>query len=197
MGTTDSIRVEKIYYKKYYKMKISCALLATVALADNKKVPPRHPLQRLQRLTEFSEELLNEWYDFLPSKDNWINKFATNAKRMEKISNVVINDADFTMNLSFLMAVLSQRLLLLLLLPLQLQQLPLLPPLQRLRRLRLQPQLLRNLKRRATKVKEIRRRATRADLDVILMLMSDMTVRTLPLEQSKSQPVSQNGLTGT
>merc|ERR1712176_758877 len=84
MGTTDSIRVEKIYYKKYYKMKISCALLATVALADNKKVPPRHPLQRLQRLTEFSEELLNEWYDFLPSKDNWINKFATNAKRMEK-----------------------------------------------------------------------------------------------------------------
>merc|ERR1712224_608819 len=105
-----------------------------------------------------------------------------------KILNVVINDADFTMNLSFLMAVLSQ---------LQLQQLPLLPPLQRLRRLRLQPQLLRNLKRRATKVKEIRRRATRADLDVILMLMSDMTVRTLPLEQSKSQPVSQNGLTGT
>merc|ERR1712136_406870 len=105
-----------------------------------------------------------------------------------KILNVVINDADFTMNLSFLMAVLSQ-------LPLQLQQLPLLPPLQRLLRLRLQPQLPRNLKRRATK--EIRRRATRADLDVILMLMSDMTVRTLPLEQSKSQPVSQNGLTGT
>ena len=48
-------------------MKISCALLATVALADNKKVPPRHPLQRLQRLTEFSEELLNEWYDLKKS----------------------------------------------------------------------------------------------------------------------------------
>merc|ERR1712133_191015 len=80
-----------------------------------------------------------------------------------KILNVEINDADFTMNLSFLMAVLSQLLLLLLLLPLQLQQLPLLPPLQRLRRLRLQPQLPRNLKRRATNVKEIRRRATRAD----------------------------------
>ena len=41
-------------------MKLSCALLATVAVAE-KKVPPRHPLQRLQRLTEFSEELLNDW----------------------------------------------------------------------------------------------------------------------------------------
>ena len=42
-------------------MKLSCALLATVAVAD-KKVPPRHPLQRLERLTEFSEELLTDWY---------------------------------------------------------------------------------------------------------------------------------------
>ena len=59
-------------------MKISCALLATVALAENKKVPPRHPLQRLQRLTEFSEELLNEWYDL--TKSFSLSKFMDNER---------------------------------------------------------------------------------------------------------------------
>ena len=43
------------------KMKFSAALLATVAVADDKKVPPRHPLQRLNRLTEFSAEIMNDW----------------------------------------------------------------------------------------------------------------------------------------
>ena len=42
-------------------MKFSAALLATVAVADDKKVPPRHPLQRLNRLTEFSAEIMNDW----------------------------------------------------------------------------------------------------------------------------------------
>jgi len=65
-------------------MKFSAALLATVAVADEKKVPPRHPLQRLATLERFSAELLNDWYGFLPSKDKWINKFATNAARMKK-----------------------------------------------------------------------------------------------------------------
>ena len=68
-------------------MKFSAALLFAVAAAEDKKVPPRHPLQRLAKLTEFSAEILNEWFDFLPSRDAWIQKFATNAERMERNFN--------------------------------------------------------------------------------------------------------------
>merc|ERR1712176_31159 len=73
--------------KKTYKMKFSTAVLVAVASAEDKKVPPRHPLQRLARLTEFSAEILNDWYGFLPSKDAWIQKFANNAERMERNFN--------------------------------------------------------------------------------------------------------------
>ena len=68
-------------------MKFSPALLFAVAAAEDKKVPPRHPLQRLARLTEFSEEILNDWFTFLPSKDSWVGKFARNAERMERNFN--------------------------------------------------------------------------------------------------------------
>ena len=68
-------------------MKFSPALLLSFVSAEDKKVPPRHPLQRLERLTEFSEELLNDWFSWLPSKDNWVNKFANNAERMERNFN--------------------------------------------------------------------------------------------------------------
>ena len=64
-------------------MKLSLAILSSVAVAE-KKVPPRHPLQRLSKLVEFSGELLDDWYGFLPSKDAWKVKFATNAQRMER-----------------------------------------------------------------------------------------------------------------
>ena len=64
-------------------MKFSPALLFAVAAASNdKKVPPRHPLQRLNRLNEFTEEMLNAWFEFLPSKDAWVAKFAANGERM-------------------------------------------------------------------------------------------------------------------
>ena len=64
-------------------MKFSPALLFAVAAAsDDKKVPPRHPLQRLNRLNEFTEEMLNAWFEFLPSKDAWVAKFAANGERM-------------------------------------------------------------------------------------------------------------------
>merc|ERR1712048_1459310 len=76
--------LDKSIRSKKAKMKFSPALLLAVASADDKKVPPRHPLQRLTRLTEFSEELLNDWYSWLPSKDSWVAKFATNAGRMER-----------------------------------------------------------------------------------------------------------------
>ena len=65
-------------------MKISGAVLFALASADDRKVPPRHPLQRLTRLTEFSAELLNQWYTWLPSKNSWVTKFENNANRMER-----------------------------------------------------------------------------------------------------------------
>ena len=67
-------------------MKLSTIIFA-VAAAEDKKVPPRHPLQRLERLTQFSEEILNDWFTFLPSKQSWIEKFANNADRMERNFN--------------------------------------------------------------------------------------------------------------
>merc|ERR1711915_42023 len=77
-------KLDKSQIKKTYKMKFSSAVLFAVASAQDKKVPPRHPLQRLNRLTEFTAEIMNDWFSFLPSKDAWKNKFATNADRMER-----------------------------------------------------------------------------------------------------------------
>ena len=67
-------------------MKFSAAVLATVAVAQDgdRKVPPRHPLQRLNRLVEFSHELLDDWYTWLPSQQSWKGKFERNAERMER-----------------------------------------------------------------------------------------------------------------
>ena len=66
-------------------MKFSPAVIVAVASAQGeKKVPPRHPLQRLNRLVEFSHELLNDWYSWLPSQESWKGKFARNAERMER-----------------------------------------------------------------------------------------------------------------
>ena len=65
-------------------MKLTQALLFAVASADDKKVPPRHPLQRLERLNQFTEEMLTTWFDFLPSQQAWIRKFRANGDRMKK-----------------------------------------------------------------------------------------------------------------
>merc|ERR1712176_811391 len=82
MGNLD----KRIYKTTFNKMKLTGAVVIAAVAAD-KKVPPRHPLQRLAKLTEFSAEILNDWYGFLPSKDAWIQKFATNAERMERNFN--------------------------------------------------------------------------------------------------------------
>ena len=65
-------------------MKLSVAVLVAAASATEKKVPPRHPLQRLERLVQFTNELLTTHFSFLPSKDRWIEKVAKNAARMER-----------------------------------------------------------------------------------------------------------------
>ena len=67
-------------------MKLSAFLLAGVVSANEKKVPPRHPIQRLHRLVEFADEILesgafnhkfNEW------RYIWRQKFSKNADRMQ------------------------------------------------------------------------------------------------------------------
>ena len=67
-------------------MKLSAVYLAGLASAAEKKVPPRHPLQRLNRLVEFTDEILNSGaFGNKPQKwiDMWAAKFSTNAGRME------------------------------------------------------------------------------------------------------------------
>jgi len=68
-------------------MKVSAALLAVPALATEKKVPPRHPMQRLNRLNLFAEEWLTDNLPTLPSRSNWEKKFKSNADRMTKAFN--------------------------------------------------------------------------------------------------------------
>ena len=65
-------------------MKLSSAVIIAVATAQNdeKKVPPRHPMQRLKRLNEFAEEIMVTHFDWLPSQISWINKFTKNTDRM-------------------------------------------------------------------------------------------------------------------
>ena len=67
-------------------MKLSTIYLTGLASATEKKVPPRHPLQRLNRLVEFSSEILNSGA-FNNKSKQWINrweqKFANNGNRMK------------------------------------------------------------------------------------------------------------------
>ena len=63
-------------------MKLS-ALLFAAAVAEDKKVPPRHPIQRLRRLNQFASELILMWFDgWLPSSDRWYEKFGRQTDRM-------------------------------------------------------------------------------------------------------------------
>merc|ERR1712131_287223 len=79
MGIKISIRV----LEKKQKMKFSAAVLATWGTAQDadRKVPPRHPLQRLNRLVEFSHELLDDWYTWLPSQQSWKGNFERGNQR--------------------------------------------------------------------------------------------------------------------
>ena len=73
-------------------MKISAITLAStslLAVADDRKVPPRHPLQRLRRLNQFASEILNSDEFALSGKPGkwikmWEGKFSANAERMKE-----------------------------------------------------------------------------------------------------------------
>lgn len=69
-------------------MKLSTICLAGLASATEKKVPPRHPTDRLNRLVEFSQEILRSddfrWFD-KRWITKWEGKFSKNAGRMSKV----------------------------------------------------------------------------------------------------------------
>ena len=63
-------------------MKLFAATIFAIAAAEDKKVPPRHPLSRLAKLNTFAAEWIN---DNLSVKQaaNWVPKFERNTARME------------------------------------------------------------------------------------------------------------------
>ena len=64
-------------------MKLAIATVVAVASAQNKKVPPRHPLQRLTKLNKFAAEWCNANLDE-KAADNWVGKFDRNTARFER-----------------------------------------------------------------------------------------------------------------
>jgi len=56
-------------------------LFALAASADEKKVPPRHPLQRLTKLNSFAAEWVNDNLS-VKQATNWVGKFERNSDRM-------------------------------------------------------------------------------------------------------------------
>ena len=65
-------------------MKFSTIFLAGLGSANEKKVPPRHPLARLERLVQFSAEILKSGAFDKSTQwtDRWRSKFDNNADRM-------------------------------------------------------------------------------------------------------------------
>ena len=64
-------------------MKLAVATFVAVASAQDKKVPPRHPLQRLNKFNKFA----NEWVGNNLSEKaaaNWGKKFDKNTARFER-----------------------------------------------------------------------------------------------------------------
>ena len=65
-------------------MKIAVATFVAVASAqDSKKVPPRHPLQRLNKLNKFAAEWAADNLD-AKAAPHWTGKFERNVARFER-----------------------------------------------------------------------------------------------------------------
>ena len=65
------------------EMKLAVATIVAVASAQDKKVPPRHPLQRLNKLNIFAAEWCNANLSEKAAA-NWEAKFERNVKRFER-----------------------------------------------------------------------------------------------------------------
>jgi hypothetical protein len=65
-------------------MKLSAVVFLGLAQAqtDEKVVPEKHPRQRLHRLNDFTDEILDQYFSFLPSQAAWKAKFVANSERM-------------------------------------------------------------------------------------------------------------------
>ena len=64
-------------------MKLSVATIVAVASAQEKKVPPRHPLQRLNKLNKFAAEWCNANLSE-KAAGHWEQKFDRNVQRFER-----------------------------------------------------------------------------------------------------------------
>ena len=64
-------------------MKTFALALVATATASDKKVPPRHPLQRLNKLGRFAGEWCNDNLS-ANAATNWSGKFARNVARFEQ-----------------------------------------------------------------------------------------------------------------
>merc|ERR1712228_552689 len=80
MGIKVPIRIQRD--KKIKNMKVFAPAVFALVAADDKKVPPRHPLQRLNKLNMFASEWCD---DNLSAKQaaNWKGKFGRNTARFE------------------------------------------------------------------------------------------------------------------
>ena len=64
-------------------MKLAVATIVAVASAQDKKVPPRHPLQRLNKLNKFAAEWCNANLSDKAAA-NWVQKFDNNVVRFAR-----------------------------------------------------------------------------------------------------------------
>ena len=55
-----------------------------MGMIQHDKILNDNPLDRLNQLVRFSDQLFDDWFGFLKSKKNWKAKFDRNAYRMEE-----------------------------------------------------------------------------------------------------------------
>merc|ERR1711972_4770 len=80
MGSISPIKVSKSRFLFFGIMKLLSLTLLSFAAAEEKKVPPKHPLQRLNTLENFAIDWLNT-YLLNKQARNWGNKIARNTQR--------------------------------------------------------------------------------------------------------------------
>ena len=80
----DKSQIKNILFKT---MKFSAVLLATVAVADDEEVRAQTPVEQLNSLVQFSEEILTDSFGFMKRQQHWVQKFQKQTFRMERAFN--------------------------------------------------------------------------------------------------------------